>query len=440
MSRSGGASAATAALFRMRPLRLALATLLLSASHLTAQVTRRDLADAYLEADAATVASVLPDSVRARLNAAFDGTTLAFFSGNFAKVVRDMHAIIGELRGDPAPTGATRALLRWRLRVEPQIRLLYEGDSLRLSLTRLYADSGEGTPRAIRLTIRDSLGKVLYDRTLSASGEREQVAVHPRILGRSTGRLIVEAHIVGSKVTLRQPLYSLMSDSQRIALRPLVAAGRDPLARRHGDQWLVLAGSRGPIPSRLFIPTAVRAEGAAAPLLIALHGAGGDENMFFEGYGQGCILDIAAREGLIVLSPEATAFGRDSLALDSALALIEREVPIDRTSIWLIGHSMGGGIAARLAQRRPDQFAAAVLLAPALGPGITSSAAPMLVIGAEQDGVIRITNLRTTAQGAISAGAPLIWEPVTVEGHTSIVGASLERAVRWLREHPRRDR
>lgn len=43
------------------------------------------------------------------------------------------------------------------------------------------------------------------------------------------------------------------------------------------------------------------------PLLVVLHGAGGDENMFPEAYGAGIIKRIAEKHGLLVASPRRTA-------------------------------------------------------------------------------------------------------------------------------------
>ena len=65
-------------------------------------------------------------------------------------------------------------------------------------------------------------------------------------------------------------------------------AGRDPLAAQRGD---VRRAYRSAVdqslqPYRLFVPKAYEA-GKAWPLVVALHGAGGNENSFFEGYENG---------------------------------------------------------------------------------------------------------------------------------------------------------
>jgi hypothetical protein len=55
---------------------------------------------------------------------------------------------------------------------------------------------------------------------------------------------------------------------------------------RTGTYWLTLASQKSRVPVRLLAPETV-VQGKPLPLVIAWHGAGGSENMFFDAYGNG---------------------------------------------------------------------------------------------------------------------------------------------------------
>jgi predicted esterase len=129
---------------------------------------------------------------------------------------------------------------------------------------------------------------------------------------------------------------------------------------RHGQYWLSIpTGAEGATPCRLFVPKGLQAE-RPVPLVIALHGAGVDENMFFDSYGAGQIVRECQSRGWLLLAPRAGLLSpAPVLALIDALA---KRYPIDRRRLFLVGHSMGAAHAAALAQRHPESFAAVVAL------------------------------------------------------------------------------
>lgn len=96
-----------------------------------------------------------------------------------------------------------------------------------------------------------------------------------------------------------------------------------------------------------------------ATVVIALHGAGGSENLFFEGYGGGMAVREALRRGWIFLSPRAT--GR---AAADALDWLRTVRGVEVARVLLMGHSMGGGLALRSGGLTPKP-AAVALFAPA---------------------------------------------------------------------------
>lgn len=220
--------------------------------------------------------------------------------------------------------------------------------------------------------------------------------------------------------------------------------GIDPYIGRRGDAWRVLPGGRtGPLPFRLYVPDDVHADAPAdlpMPLLIALHGAGGDENMFMDAYGIGLVKRLAREHRFIVATPLNYQFGGNARAFDALLNLIAREHSVDRERIYILGHSMGAAGAWSLARARPDVLAAAVCMAggggqPAATPDLPDAPprmAPTLVIGAELDPIIPELRLRDLSARAAAQGLPVTYRTSLGAGHTLMVNRELADAVDWL--------
>ncbi|MBX7132758.1 MAG: hypothetical protein K1X67_08795 [Fimbriimonadaceae bacterium] len=117
--------------------------------------------------------------------------------------------------------------------------------------------------------------------------------------------------------------------------------------------------------------------------VIALHGAGGSENLFFEGYGGGLAVQEALKRGWVFLSPRASG----SAAADSLQWL--REVRgIKPTRVFVMGHSMGGGLALGTGALKPS--AIAVFAPAATGIPANLAEAPIfLAVGAQEMGMLK---------------------------------------------------
>jgi len=82
------------------------------------------------------------------------------------------------------------------------------------------------------------------------------------------------------------------------------------------------------------------------PILILLHGAGGSENMFFQTYGAGRAVQLGLDRGWLVVAPRQGGIGgMGGLGFDVAQILdsLDEFFPIDRSQVYLMGHSMGAG-------------------------------------------------------------------------------------------------
>ena len=86
-----------------------------------------------------------------------------------------------------------------------------------------------------------------------------------------------------------------------------VAAGQPFYGQKKvGQFWLQTPGTGAAVSLRLQAPPAA-ARGTPLPLVIALHGAGGSENLFFDGYGNGLIARLCRGARLAAGSPNEWA-------------------------------------------------------------------------------------------------------------------------------------
>jgi hypothetical protein len=106
-----------------------------------------------------------------------------------------------------------------------------------------------------------------------------------------------------------------------------------------GDYCVTLKINKTSLPVRLNIPADVE---RPLPVLIAFHGAGGSENMFFETYGAGRLVDLAEERGWLVVSPRQGLFGL-RMDVSQIVQVLSEHFEIDREHVFLLGHSMGQG-------------------------------------------------------------------------------------------------
>ncbi|HMO36432.1 MAG TPA: alpha/beta fold hydrolase [Gemmatales bacterium] len=134
---------------------------------------------------------------------------------------------------------------------------------------------------------------------------------------------------------------------------------RPYFSQQQGQMWLNLkTAAKGSVVVRVQVP-AIEA-GKKVPVVLALHGAGGSENLFFDGYGNGKVAKLAAERGWFVVAP------RSSLSKPGhgeTLEELARLFPaMDLGKVCVVGHSMGAGEALREACAHPECFAAIAAL------------------------------------------------------------------------------
>ncbi|MBM3741052.1 MAG: hypothetical protein FJW39_35405 [Acidobacteria bacterium] len=204
--------------------------------------------------------------------------------------------------------------------------------------------------------------------------------------------------------------------------------GANPLAAKPGDTRRVYRSPEsGKLePYRLFIPS--QYDGAKNwPLVVALHGMGGNEDSMMDGY-QGMIKREGERVGMIVaapkgLNPTSMYSGDAEKDVLHVINEVKKTANIDTRRIYIMGHSMGGYGSWSIAMNHPDLFAA---LGPVAGGGNPARMArikhiPQYVIHGDADPTVSVDQSRAMVKAGREAGANIEYVEVKGGNHGNIV-------------------
>lgn len=443
---------------------LGLVLVLALATSAPAQIERSDVARALREFEAKyaalDAAAPVKRTVRETMAAAVD----AFFRGDAAFVVRALHDSIDAIDGLPPDP---RRDLRRSLGIEFERRFVSpEGGPLRATLTQFMAPArpldwrelvaevrvdGRALTRAavprerlesggfpieiaiaslppgehaieVRLAIgREPIGAVAVRRFDVEKGAPERT--HAALLRIEALRASAPPEtrrglaLATAEERLGYVRRALEGVDEEVEIPPRATllemedwlerleAGGDPLLGISGDQLLAVADASGArLPFRAYVPP--ESDPRGAPSVLALHGAGGSEHMYFEAYGAGALLREARGRGFAAVAPRSpSAFGLRGDHGLRALEALGRLVPLDPTRRCLTGHSMGASQALFLAIGNPSAFAAVAPIAgglatePALAPLRTT---PVYLACGDRD-TLSLGSARTLASAAAAA-------------------------------------
>jgi predicted esterase len=228
-----------------------------------------------------------------------------------------------------------------------------------------------------------------------------------------------------------------------------IEKGADPLRERRGDiQWAYRSAVDGSVqPFRFYIPTKYDAN-KKWPMIVALHGMGGDENSFFAGYDNGEIRRFAEERGYIVVCPKGR--GPYSMYMASSerdvidvINEMKRDFSIDADRVYLMGHSMGGYGAWSIAVNNPELFAA---IAPISGGGTPFSKpklkaithVPWIVVHGDKDPTVPVEESRKMVTAGKELGADIKYIEVPGGGHGDVVVPAFKDIFDWFDAHKRR--
>jgi predicted esterase len=223
-----------------------------------------------------------------------------------------------------------------------------------------------------------------------------------------------------------------------------LAAGRDPFGAKYGDFHRAYrsAVNQSLQPYRLFVPDAYDGQ-RDFPLVVALHGSGGDENDFFDSYPEAPFKPEAQRLGFLVVCPKGggpTSGYRGAAEQDifDVLAEVRRDYRIDPRRIYLMGHSMGAYATWRLAARHPGLFAA---LGPIAGGGDPADMAklrgvPQYVVHGAKDQIVSVGQSRVMVAAARKLGIPIVYVEIPGASHYDAVIGQFGPMLEFFAEHP----
>ncbi len=193
------------------------------------------------------------------------------------------------------------------------------------------------------------------------------------IEGQTFGELrkIVQNLADGKTLETNYPAARLLAEAE--ALHDAIRKGEQYYAwPKAGQSWLRIAAGATKETVRIFVPDKL-AKDRPVPLVVALHGTGGSENMFFDGYGNGKIVRLCQERGWILVAPRLSPFAAP-LKTEELVGELAKRWPIDTKRVFLVGHSMGAMQAVQIAQRIPKQVAGVA----ALGGGQKIDAEPVV--------------------------------------------------------------
>lgn len=212
--------------------------------------------------------------------------------------------------------------------------------------------------------------------------------------------------------------------------------GKNPFAQRKGDYWRAFKTSVGKVPARVYAPDSLDLT-QPVPLVIAFHGAGGDENMFLEAYGLGKIKGLADEHNFLLLSPLTYAFTgwTAGSSVKQVLDILKEEYPIDENRIYVLGHSMGGGATSALINAAPEIITAAACLCGTSALTPADNFPPTLLVAAELDPLAKPDRIKEVYNTAKENNLPVEFQLNAHYGHTLVVGDVLPEVITWLLKH-----
>ncbi len=416
-------------------------------------------------------------TARARAVPHLNTAVTNFFSFKLDEAARSLDQ--ARFAMQPAPPPAT-AVWATALSLKPEIRLVDRNlPSLSVSLAPCYKVQGD-MPKAIAAqvslrdgsgkevaAVQDEVGKLPWQRKLVLTavpegdcqlvGEivigRDYIRLNPQTvsavsaparrlkdlddgLGRikarpnTTQRATLTSHLAILKSLFAKdipetnyPAVRLLAEAE--AALKVVASGGDYFGKaRPGEFWITLADEHGTLPVRIMAPEAA-AKGMPLPLVIALHGAGGSENMFFDAYGNGKIVELCRKRDWLLVALRLSFFGL-GMPIDSIVAEIGRLYPVDKRLIFVVGHSMGAMQSVNIAQQTREPFAAVAAISGGerIGkPGSWRQTA-FLIIAGDQD--FGLAGSRRLSQALRAAGtADVRFKEYKDAEHLGVVQAAL---------------
>lgn len=185
-----------------------------------------------------------------------------------------------------------------------------------------------------------------------------------------------------------------------------------------------------------------------SPVLIALHGAGGEASDILEGFKPG-----ADAHGVVLVIPRSIKgtwdmvedlksrlgaemnvqprYGKDLEAIDRSLADLFTRVPVDRSRIGIMGFSDGASYALSVGTANPQLFSTVMAFSPGHSfPAKFDKRQRVFVSHGDKDQVLPFANARSLVARMRGRGMTVHFEPF--EGRHEVPKAIREKAVAFF--------
>ena len=223
--------------------------------------------------------------------------------------------------------------------------------------------------------------------------------------------------------------------------------GQDPLATARGDIAMAYrSGFDGKlVPYRIYVPTNYD-KSKKYPLVVLLHGAGGDETNFVEAYN-GLWPKLAEQRGYILASVNGrgplSGYRRDTGGEQDVLDvldLMKSHFNIDPAGVYLGGHSMGGAGTWLIGMKYQDRFAGLIPIAGSSGLVVPSLEAetklprkmPIMIVCGVKDALVPVAGCRTAATKSKELNLPVKYAEYAEGDHLSVAVMSIPDIFNWL--------
>jgi poly(3-hydroxybutyrate) depolymerase len=242
-----------------------------------------------------------------------------------------------------------------------------------------------------------------------------------------------------------------------------VKAKKDAFAGRTGDmkRHYMLEAANEIMPYRMYVPASYTTS-KAFPLIVALHGLGGTEDSFFEGYDRK-LPELAEQHGYIVAAPlgyrvdGSYGWGVGNAPADpvmrrvqefseqdvmQVLQRVRQHYKIDESRIYLMGHSMGGIGTWKIAAKYPDIWAA---IGPISGSGAPPTIerfrhVPEIVVHGDNDPTVPVAGSRAMVEKMKELGVEVKYIEVPGGTHSSVVGPNIGALLDFFDAHKKTPR
>lgn len=384
---------------------------------------------------------------------------MGFFAGQFNRVCENLSRAQFALESSGEPAAERKhadslALAMPRIaepgqEIEFKLGSIFEAPSANLTvrievlaLDGTQAHSVSGPTLVHKMRLPDQEGEYRAKAILSHQGVRLREIQQPlSVIANPDGKIAKIREKAGNRdgfeaATLRMWAEELENSrdgrpsESAFPLTVLVARAEksaDDWLREPGDHWWAIPSERGVVRSRVFVPE--QAERGVRPLVIALHGAGGNEHMFFESLGVGKAVRETKERGWYLIAPVANAPG----SVETVLAFAKKNLKVSEPRVFLIGHSMGGFMTFDAARKMPKTFAAIGAIAAGDRGGQGELPPLFLAVGEQEIGMLR--QQAKSAADSLKSKTTLEFKTYPNSEHLMIVADCLPDLFKFLDKH-----